>query len=148
MGSLFHSYPLEGRSNCQLSVLHAGELARILHVTVRRLKTYVAETGYVYQYYFVGKRPALDNSSATEYVFDVNSDRRTTFAVSVFILPAALAHWSAQNGRDLSDTEQYAAAKLRLLQGFDEHSDMFAQGRQLLVDANNIDVLLEPLGLA
>ena len=28
-------------------------------MTVRRLKTYTAQTGYVYEYYFVGKRPAL-----------------------------------------------------------------------------------------
>lgn len=116
-------------------------------MTVRRLKTFVAETGYVYQYYFVGNRPALDDPSATEYVFDVTADRKTTFAVSVFVLAAALSHWSARNGRALTGTEQYATAKLRLLQGFNEHADMRAEGRRLVVEAEDIDALLEPLGL-
>ena len=56
-------------------------------MTVRRMKTYTGEPGYVYQYYFVGKRPALPGESeapASEYVFDVSSDRKTTYAVSVF----------------------------------------------------------------
>ncbi len=56
-------------------------------MTIRRMKTYTGGQGYVYQYYFVGKRLAMTNPSrgvATEYVFDVTSDRKTTFAVSVF----------------------------------------------------------------
>src|SRR5438445_251084 len=46
----------------------------------RRMKTYTAETGYVYQYYFVGKREALPQAPeapAAEYVFDVTPDRKT-----------------------------------------------------------------------
>jgi hypothetical protein len=116
-------------------------------MVVRRIKTHMAQTGYVYQYYFVGKRPALDGSPSTEYVFDVTSDRKTTYAVSVFVLEQALAAWSTSHGRPLTDTEQYASAKLRLLQGFDEHPDMFGNGRQLVVDENNLEILLEPLGL-
>lgn len=117
-------------------------------MVVRRIKTHVAQTGYVYQYYFVGKRPALDGSAAAEYVFDVTSDRKKTFAVSVFLRERGLVAWCAAHGRTLTDTEQYATAKLRLLQGFDDHPDMFGQGRLLVVDETNIEVLLEPLGLA
>jgi hypothetical protein len=117
-------------------------------MVVRRIKTHMAQTGYVYQYYFVGKRPALDGSAATEYVFDVTSDRKTTFAVSVFVREQGLAAWTSANGRSLTDTEQYATAKLRLLQGFDDHPDIFRQGRLLVVDETNIEALLEPLGLA
>jgi hypothetical protein len=29
-------------------------------MTIRRLKTYTGSQGYVYQYYFVGKRPGRD----------------------------------------------------------------------------------------
>lgn len=123
------------------------DLARIQHVVVRRIKTYVAETGFVYQYYFVGDRPALDDAGAREYVFDVTSDRKKTFAVSIFLRPSALAHWNSRTGRNLSDTEQYATAKLRLLQAFDAHADMFAEGRRLEVDDSNVEGLLEPLGL-
>ena len=45
----------------------------------------------------------------------------------------------------LSDAEEYAAAKMRLLRGFDEVDDMLNHGRELQVDAGNIEELLEPL---
>ena len=51
-------------------------------MTIRRLKTYTGSQGYVYQYYFVGRRPAPE---ADEYIFDVTSDRKVTYAVSVFL---------------------------------------------------------------
>ncbi len=117
----------------------------------RRVKTYTGETGYVYQYYFVGQRAALaadPEAPATEYVFDATSDRKITFAVSVFLKPEALTAWAQGHGRDLTDSEQYAAAKMRLLRGFDEVENMRELGRRLLVDAQNIDALLEPLSLA
>ena len=78
----------------------------MLILPIRRLKTYTAQTGYVYQYYFVGKRAALEGdpeAPATEYVFDVTSDRKTTFAVSIFLQPQALEAWAAARGRSLSD---------------------------------------------
>jgi len=46
-------------------------------MTVRRLKTYTGSQGYVYQYYFVGQRPAAVKPSegpATEYIFDITSE--------------------------------------------------------------------------
>jgi hypothetical protein len=115
---------------------------------VRRMKTYTGATGYVYQYYFVGKREALlPDAPSTEYIFDVTADRKTTFAASVLLEPAALSGWRERHGRDLTETEQYAAAKMRLLRAFDEIEAMKEQGRRLLVDAGNIEELLEPLGL-
>ncbi|MGH9580577.1 MAG: hypothetical protein ACRD2R_06255, partial [Terriglobales bacterium] len=71
------------------------------------MKTYSAESGYVYQYYFVGRREALADdpeAPATEFVFDATSDRKTTFAVSVFLKPAALESWAASHGRRLTTT--------------------------------------------
>src|SRR5690348_8174047 len=99
----------------------------------RRLKSYTAETGWVYQYYFVGKRAALQDdpeAPATEYVFDVTSNRKTTYAVSVFLPPQAVEAWAAARGRDLSEPEQFAAVKMRLLQAFDELPDILNQGRR------------------
>lgn len=118
-------------------------------MTVRRLKTYTAQTGYVYQYYFVGKRPALNAAvPATEFVFDVTSDRsRTVFAVSVLVQDSALESWASEHGRKLGDTEQYAAAKLRLQLGFDEIDDMLGSGRLLEVTPGNISEVLISLGL-
>jgi hypothetical protein len=114
------------------------------------LKTYTGQTGYVYQYYFVGQRPAPDDdpeAPCAEYVFDVTSDRKTTFAVSIFLPPEALDAWSANHGRNLSEPEQYAAAKLRLLQAFDELSDMLHDGRRLQMDAELLSTLLDSIGV-
>jgi hypothetical protein len=114
------------------------------------LKTYTAQTGYVYQYYFVGHRPALaDDSEApsTEYIFDVTADRKTMFAVSVFLPPDSLDHWASARGRQLTEPEQYAGVKLRLLQGFDEIPDMPGEGRRLRLDADLLIDLLDSIGV-
>ena len=116
-------------------------------MTVRRLKTYTGAQGYVYQYYFVGKRPAADVSAATEYIFDVSSDRKTTYAVSVTVEHEVVATWAEAHGRPLADSEQYAAVKMRLFQAFDEAEDLQAKGRCLLVDSQSLEESLASLGV-
>ena len=119
-------------------------------MTIRRMKTYTGGQGYVYQYYFVGKRPALadkGNDPATEYIFDVTSDRKTTFAVSVFLPDEVVREWNVSHGRNLTDAEQYGAVKLRLFHGFDEIEDMMGQGRRLLVDGESLEQALTTLGV-
>jgi hypothetical protein len=121
-----------------------------LDKTVRRLKTYAGTQGYVYQYYFVGQRAALASdpeAPATEFVFDVTSDRKLTYAVSVFLLQKAVTAWSAKHGRPLTDSEQYAAAKLRLFRAFDELEDVKAHGRRLVIDADLLEAALASLGV-
>jgi hypothetical protein len=118
--------------------------------TIRRLKTYAGAQGYVYQYYFVGQRPALEDDPealATEYVFDVTSDRKLTYAVSVFLSDAAVAAWATAHGRPLTESEQYAAAKLRLFRAFDELEDVQAEGRRLMIDADLLQESLLGLGI-
>src|SRR5512146_728729 len=117
-------------------------------MTVRRLKTYTGDTGFVYQYYFVGQRPALPQAAegpATEFVFDVTSDNKTTFAVSIFLRKDAVQAWNRLHGRELTDAEAYAAAKLRLLRGFDETPNLL-EHRRLLIDAASLDELLSGPG--
>lgn len=119
-------------------------------MTIRRMKTYTGEQGYVYQYYFVGKRTAAtsrDSPSSTEYVFDVTSDRKTMFAVSVFLPETALQRWSAAHSRTLTDAEQYAAVKMCLFQAFDEIENMLSDGRQLTVDSDALESVLGKLGV-
>ena len=118
-------------------------------MALRRVKTYTAQTGLVYEYYFVGKRTdSSSNVPTTEYVFDVISDRRARYSVSVFVRQDGVEAWAVGHGRKLSDPEQYAAAKLRLQQGFDEIGDMLADGRILSIDASNIEEVLGPLDLS
>jgi hypothetical protein len=119
-------------------------------MTVRRLKTYTGAQGYVYQYYFVGKRPTLagdPEAPATEFVFDVTSDRKLTYAVSVFLPETALAAWNQAHGRPLNDAEQYAAAKLRLFRAFDDLEDVKGQGRRLSIEVGLLDEVLRSLGV-
>lgn len=117
---------------------------------IRRLKTYTGSQGYVYQYYFVGQRPALPDDAeapATEFVFDVTSDRKQTYAVSVFLPEKAVAAWVKTHGRPLTEPERYAAAKLRLFRAFDEVEDMKTHGRRLAIDAALLEEALTSLGV-
>lgn len=119
-------------------------------MTLRRLKTYAGSQGYVYQYYFVGKRAALaedPESPATEFVFDVTSDRKMTYAVSVFLPEKSVTAWAKTHGRPLTEPEQYAAAKLRLFRAFDELRDVMAEGRRLVIDAGMLEEALASLGV-
>lgn len=119
-------------------------------MTVRRLKTYAGALGYVYQYYFVGKRPALPGdaeSPASEFVFDVTSDRKLTYSISIFLPADVLQAWSAAHARPLNDAEQYAAVKWRLFRAFDELDDVKAQGRRLTIDSPLLEEALSTLGV-
>lgn len=121
-----------------------------LDKTLRRLKTYAGSQGYVYQYYFVGKRAALADdpeAPATEFVFDVTSDRKLTYAVSVFLPEKSVQAWTGAHGRPLTEAEKYASAKLRLFRAFDELEDVKAQGRRLVIDAGLLEETLASVGV-
>src|SRR6266849_4834204 len=80
---------------------------------VRRQKTYSAESGYVYQYFYEGQRPAeRDGSPGAQYVFSVSSDRKASVPVSVFLSEEALGIWQTGHDRQLGSTERYAVAKM------------------------------------
>jgi hypothetical protein len=117
-------------------------------MTIRRMKTYTGGQGYVYQYYFVGKRAAVETGpAATEYIFDVTSDRKVTYAVSVLVESAALQAWADLHGRTSTEAEQYGAAKMRLFRAFDEVEDMMASGRELRVGLPELEEAFAALGV-
>jgi hypothetical protein len=114
----------------------------------RRMKAYASDSGRVYEYYFVEKRPAVTSfGAAIEYVYDVSIDRHAVFAVSIHVLDEAVANWTARHGRPLDDNERYAAAKLALQRAFDEIEDLHHSGRQLQVGPEKLEELLAPLDL-
>lgn len=122
---------------------------------LRRVKTYTATSGYVYQYYFVGERQAHlpekpNGEAATEFIFDVTRDRHALFAFSVYLTASSVADWASRHGRSLGESERYAAAKMRLLRGFDEleATDLRQQGRQLTIPPELLEELLSELGVA
>ena len=117
-------------------------------MTTRRLKTYSAESGFVYQYHFLESRPRrrLWGPSGTVFLFSVSSDRKTSFVLEVLVEKAALEAWNQARGRALSENETYAVAKMRLFRAFDE-SPTPQDLRHVCVEPSNIETLLEPLGL-
>ncbi len=139
---------MPGRATSTRSPFHNVDMAP--NPPVRRLKTYTGAQGYVYQYYFVGKRPALPGdpeAPATEFIFDVTSDRKVTYAVSVFLPDGVRGAWSAAHGRALNEAEQYAAVKLRLFRAFDEIEDVKGHGRRLTIDPSSLEETLATLGV-
>jgi hypothetical protein len=116
--------------------------------TVRRIKSYSAASGYVYQYQFQDVHPAAQDARVgNEYVYYVSADRKTMFPVRIFVHHSALDTWSAQSGRALTGTEEYAIAKMRLFQAFDDVEDFATSRPSLAVDDSNLAQLLARLDL-
>lgn len=115
---------------------------------VRRVKAYSAATGCVYQYQFQHVRPVVRGHAAgNEYVYYVSVDRKTMFPLRIFVRCDAVERWNKKVGRSLTGTEEYAVAKMRLFQAFDEVEDIAAARLELLVDETNLESLLDRLDL-
>lgn len=103
----------------------------------RRIKTYSADTGYVYQYVYEGFRRGNDGN---EYVFAVTADRKNYVPVSVRITAAATPP-------DLSPTERYAVAKLALMRALD-HRDLPQLSEPIQPGLEEVGDILRQLDLA
>ena len=115
---------------------------------VRRQKTYSAESGYVYQYFYEGQRAAKrDGETGTEYVFNVSADRRSSFPLSVFVSDQALEEWQAEHGRQLGSTERYAVAKMALFQAFDRRPSPAEMTSEARVSAADVETILTTLDI-
>jgi hypothetical protein len=115
---------------------------------VRRMKSYSAATGYVYQYFFRAVETVRRGfRSGNEYVYMVSADRKSLFPVRIFVRRDAVEKWSARAGRPLTGTEEYAAAKMRLFAAFDEVEDLASARPELEVNASNLDALLGQLDI-
>jgi hypothetical protein len=113
-----------------------------------RIKSYSAATGFVYQYQFLEVQKARRGLSlGTEYLYAVSVDRKENFPLTVFVKQSAEDKWARREGRKLSGTEEYAVAKVRLFQAFDELEDLPTTKTDLLVDDSNLEELLKQLDL-
>jgi hypothetical protein len=118
--------------------------------TVRRLKTYSAQSGYVYQYYYEGQRPqhkSRGSGDATEFVFTISADRKNWHPASVVIEENAIRAWQQAHGRELSSTERYAVCKMALFQAFDERSAPEQMKSEVRVRTADVEAIIESLGL-
>jgi hypothetical protein len=119
---------------------------------VRRIKSYSAANGYVYQYCFYEVNRIVDQEGSTgEFIYAISADRQTTFGLRILVRQTALQAWARENGRPLSSSEEYAVAKMRLFQAFDEGAvPLTAQEAaqvSLIVDESNLDDLLRALNI-
>jgi hypothetical protein len=116
--------------------------------TVRRIKSYSAASGYVYQYQFQDVKPSRRGLHAgNEYIYLVSADRKTMFPLRIFVRRDAVERWGKRAGRALTGTEEYAVAKMRLFRAFDEIEDLAAARPDLVVDESNLEPLLTQLDL-
>jgi hypothetical protein len=115
---------------------------------VRRLKTYSAQSGYAYQYYYEGHRPFRSGGeSGTEFVFSVSADRKSWQAASVLLGDGAVRAWQAAHQRELSSTEQYAIAKMSLFQAFDDRASPAQMKDEVRVRNADVEAIMETLDL-
>jgi len=115
---------------------------------VRRQKTYSAQSGYVYQYYYAGHRPFQHGRpTGVEYVFDVSADRKTSMPVSVFLGEECLEAWQTAHTRVLNSTERYAVVKMALFQAFDERSHPDLMRQAIHLRAADVDAILGALNI-
>jgi len=119
---------------------------------VRRVKSYSASNGYVYKYCFYEvNRITHEGGPAGEFVYAISADRKTTFPLRIVVVQAALETWAHTNGRALTSSEEYAVAKMRLFQAFDEGEvPVAAPGAEelrLLVDGSRLEDLLRMLDI-
>ena len=113
-----------------------------------RVKSYSAATGYVYQYYFYEvEKKNRGAAEGTEYVYMASVDRKRVFPVRIFVARDALKDWAARTGREFTGTEEYALAKMRLFQAFDEVEGLLEKTPDLAVDEANLEGLLAQLDL-
>ena len=115
---------------------------------VRRMKTYSAQSGYVYQYFYEGQRELRSGAEhTTEYVFQISADRKTWTNASVLVAASVMTVWQAANDRQLSSTERYAIAKMALFHAFDERETPAGMNTEIRVRAVDVDGIVESLGL-
>jgi hypothetical protein len=115
---------------------------------VRRLKSYSAQSGYVYQYFYEGQRPFRSSGeSGIEFVFTVSADRKTFHPVSVLVSESALLGWEQAHDHALSSTERYAISKMALFQAFDERATPDLMKQEVRVRAADVSAINETLGL-
>ena len=140
---------LGARSQVDRAVLAFNNPCMPRPEAAHRVKSYSAATGFVYQYYFYEVEKAKRGAAAgTEYVYMTSVDRKHVFPVKIFVVKDALEKWAARTGRQFTGTEEYAVAKMRLFQAFDEVEGLSsAKTPDLLVDESNLDALLSQLDL-
>jgi hypothetical protein len=108
-----------------------------------RLKTYSAQTGYVWQYYFEGFRPVTEG---WEYAFQATADRRTWQALSVIVESRTVQKWEAVR-RPLTPSERHGIAKMSLFAAFDCYDPPQTMPRRIVPTFDQLERIAGELDL-
>ncbi len=115
---------------------------------MRRIKSYAAESGYVYEYFYEGHRQWRDGlGPGVEFEFRVSAGREQWLPAAVVVADRAVHAWEAARTRTLSSTERYAIAKLALFQAFDERAAPPETAVEVRVSEAGVEAIAERLGL-
>lgn len=115
---------------------------------VRRLKTYSAQSGYVFQYFYEGHREyRAGGDHGIEFVFSISPDRKNWHETSVLVSDESIRSWEEAHTRELNLTERYAVAKIALFQAFDERADPARLRDEVRVRPADVEGIIETLGL-
>lgn len=110
----------------------------------RRLKTYSAESGYVYQYRSLGSRPGRDGM---EYLFEICRDRARWLIATVYLPGDVAEHWELGAGRELTSSEKFGLAKTKLVWSLDEAEMPLNESFQVSMSLSDLERAAEHLGL-
>jgi len=111
-----------------------------------RLKTYSAGSGYVYQYFYRGRRVVeVGSGGLVEYVFNLSADRGTFFPASVLLGNEALEGWQSERQRELSSAECFAIAKMALFRALDARAEPAGMKQSVRVTAADVRSILTAL---
>jgi hypothetical protein len=114
----------------------------------RRIKSYAADSGYVFEYFYQGHRPSSDASGAgVEFEFRVSTGRAQWLPAAVIVADRELRNWEAAHARTISPAERYAIAKLALFQSFDRCAAPLEAAIDVRVPAADVEAIAERLGL-
>ncbi len=109
-----------------------------------RIKTYAAQSGFVYQYYFDGEH---DGGAARHYTFHASSSRAEYLPVVVELPHGVKKQWQFDRKRELSPTECYAVAKMTLFAAFDDDRFVLPRMEALILTGGAIDDIAAILNL-
>ena len=112
-----------------------------------RPRTYSADSGYVYQYWFAGFRPVKRAGEGyIEYVFEVTGARESPSAVSVLLAEGRLPAWTGTQ-RELTASERYGIAKLCLKRALDSFPDPKTLSPQVVPSKSDVEEVAATLDL-
>jgi hypothetical protein len=110
----------------------------------QRIKTYSAESGYVYQHVYRGYR---NRDSAREFVFSVSAQPGRWDPLTVQLSDAVITEWQHRNSRVLTSTQKYAVAKMAMFHLLDETAGTPGHF-EISLDLSAVEKYLEYLQIA